>query len=59
MGEDSLRDVCREVGLSSELTDHLIGQIGTSEVKEELKRTTQEALDLGVSHSPPPPPITT
>ena len=37
------------MGLSQELTDNLIGQIGTTDVKEELKRTTQEALDLGVS----------
>ena len=40
--------MCQKVGLSQELGNKLIGQIGTTEVKEELKRTTQEALDLGV-----------
>lgn len=44
-----MQEVCRKVGLSQELTDDLIGQIKTDRIKEELKRTTQEALDLGVS----------
>ena len=30
------------------MTEHLIGQMGEAAVKEELKRSTQEALDLGV-----------
>ena len=51
MSEESLKEVCEKVELSQELTDKLIGQIGTAEVKEELKRTTQEALDLGVSRA--------
>lgn len=50
MSEESLKEVCKKVELSQELTDKLIGQIGMPEIKEELKRTTQEALDLGVSH---------
>ena len=40
--------MCQKAGLSQELANNLIGQIGTMEVKEELKRSTQEALDLGV-----------
>lgn len=52
VGEESLREVCQKVGLSGELTDNLIGQIRTDRIKEELKRTTQEALDLGVSCPP-------
>ena len=51
VSEESLKEVCEKVELSQELTDKLIGQIGTAEVKEELKRTTQEALDLGVSRA--------
>jgi len=50
VSEESLKEVCKKVELSQELTDKLISQIGTPEIKEELKRTTQEALDLGVSH---------
>ena len=52
VSEESLRKVCQKVGLSGELTDNLIGQIRTDRIKEELKRTTQEALDLGVSCPP-------
>ena len=37
------------VGLSREQADDLIGQASTNEIKEELKRSTQEALDAGVS----------
>ena len=33
---------------TQQATDDLIGRIESQEVKEELKRTTQEALDLGV-----------
>ena len=54
VSEESLKEVCQKVGLSGELTDNLIGQIRTDRIKEELKRTTQEALDLGVSCPPPP-----
>ena len=53
VSEESLREVCQKVGLSGELTDNLIGQIRTERIKEELKRTTQEALDLGVSGPTP------
>ena len=47
--EESLREVCTRAGISERQTDDLIGQIRTPAVKEELKRSTQEALDLGVS----------
>lgn len=53
VSEESLREVCQKVGLSGELIDNLIGQIRTERIKEELKRTTQEALDLGVSGPTP------
>ena len=52
VSEESLREVCQKVGLSGELTDNLIGQIRTDRIKEELKRATQEALELGVSCPP-------
>ena len=39
---------CLAAGLTQQATDDLIGRIESQEVKEELKRTTQEALDLGV-----------
>ncbi len=48
---DSLKEACRVAGLSTALTNDLIGQIGSDRVKEELKRTTQEALDHGVRSS--------
>ena len=46
--EESLREASSVAGIGQEMTDHLIGQIRESSVKEELKRSTQEALDLGV-----------
>lgn len=49
--EDSLREAGQAAGLEQELMDNLIGQIGLASVKEKLHRSTQEALDLGVSHS--------
>ena len=48
--EDSLREAGQAAGLEKELLDNLIGQIGHASVKAELQRSTQEALDLGVSH---------
>lgn len=50
--EESLREACATAGLELELADNLIGQIGESSVKEELKRSTQEALDLGAFGAP-------
>ena len=49
VSEESLREACESACIGKELTDNLIGQIGDASVKEELKRSTQEALDLGVS----------
>ena len=51
--EGSLREACRAAGLEQEVTDHLIGRIGEPAVKDELKRSTQEALDLGVCETTP------
>jgi glutathione S-transferase kappa 1 len=50
--ERSLREACKASGIDQEMTDNLIGQIGQPEVKEELKRSTQEALDLGAFGAP-------
>ena len=47
--EESLREACERAGIGQEVTDNLIGQIATPAVKEELKKATEEALDLGVS----------
>ena len=49
MAEESLREACEKAGIGKELTDNLIGQIQTPVVKESLKQSTQDALDLGVS----------
>ena len=46
--EESFREACIKAGLSLEQADELIGKISGEEIKEELKKTTQEALDLGV-----------
>ena len=45
---ESLQQACLAAGLTKDITDDLIGRIELPAVKEELKRTTQEALDLGV-----------
>ena len=47
--EESLREACERAGIGQEVTDNLIGQIATPAVKEELKKATEEALDLGAS----------
>ena len=46
--DESICAACINSGLSQEQADELIGKISQEEVKEELKRVTQEALDLGV-----------
>ena len=48
VSEESLREACEAADIERELTDNLIGQIEEASVKDELKRSTQEALDLGV-----------
>lgn len=45
---ESLQHACLAVGLTKEAANDLIGQIESQEVKNVLRRTTQEALDLGV-----------
>ena len=53
--DDSLISACIRAGLSQDQADKLIGQVSLDPIKEELKRSTQEALDLGVStcaHTP-------
>ena len=47
--DDSLSQACIRAGLSQEQADKLVGQIYLDPIREELKRSTQEALDLGVS----------
>ena len=47
--EDSLSEACIKTGLSQEQADELIGMISQEQIKEELKKSTQEALDLGVA----------
>ncbi|KAL5477940.1 hypothetical protein EMCRGX_G024803 [Ephydatia muelleri] len=49
---ESLQLACLAAGLTQQATDDLIGRIESQEVKEELKRTTQEALDLGAFGAP-------
>ena len=46
--EESFHEACIKAGLSLEQADELIEKISGEEIKEELKKTTQEALDLGV-----------
>ena len=46
--EDSLKEACIRAGLSLEQADELVAKISLQEIKDELKRSTQEALDLGV-----------
>ena len=48
VAEESLREACRAAGLGQEEGDNLVSRITELEVKEELRRATQEALDLGV-----------
>lgn len=45
---ESLQHACLAAGLTREAANDLIGRIESQEVKNELRRTTQEALDLGV-----------
>lgn len=49
---ESLREACSKAGLSQDQAEDLIGQTETSTVKEELKKTTQIALDNGAFGSP-------
>ena len=46
--DESFREACIKAGLSQEQANELIGKISQEEVKEELKKSTQEALELGV-----------
>ena len=49
---ESLQHACLAVGLTKEAANDLIGQIESQEVKNVLRRTTQEALDLGAFGAP-------
>jgi len=56
-GEDitepqSLVEVCKKVGLSEDDTQSLISKIGEQEIKDQLKETTQKALDMGAFGAP-------
>ena len=46
--EDSLSEACIKAGLTQEQADELIEKTSLEQIKEELKKSTQEALDLGV-----------
>jgi len=43
--------VCKKVGLSDNDTQSLMSKIGEQEIKDQLKETTQKALDMGVSNN--------
>eukprot|EP00731_Ephydatia_muelleri_P024807 Em0016g1078a len=49
---ESLQHACLAAGLTREAANDLIGRIESQEVKNELRRTTQEALDLGAFGAP-------
>ncbi len=44
-----MREACIKTGLSREQADELIAKISQQQIKDELRKSTQEALDLGVS----------
>ena len=46
--DDSLNAAAEKANIPREKIDELIAQIKLDHIKEELKRTTQEALDSGV-----------
>nr|XP_002126524.1 glutathione S-transferase kappa 1-like [Ciona intestinalis] len=43
---ESLKDACRAVGMGHEV-DQLVGKMAHTDVKDELRRVTQEAIDYG------------
>ena len=47
---DSLRSACLKAGLSGPLVDQLLAATEQQHIKDQLKATTQEALDLGVGN---------
>ena len=44
-----MREAGNCAGLSEQLVDKLLAETSETQTKEELKRVTKEALDLGVS----------
>jgi len=48
----SLQEVCKKVGLSDNDTQSLMSKIGEQEIKDQLKETTQKALDMGAFGAP-------
>ena len=47
--DTSLREAGEKAGLEQGELDDLLQLVQTSEIKDKLKKRTQEALDLGVS----------
>jgi len=48
----SLLEVCKRVGLNDNDTQSLISKTGEKEIKDQLKETTQKALDMGAFGAP-------
>jgi glutathione S-transferase kappa 1 len=49
---DSLKEACASCGISKEKTNKLVDSISDQEVKDELRRTTDEALSYGSFGTP-------
>ena len=49
MSPDSIKEAGKLAGLSEEQIDKLLSQTEEQNIKDTLKQTTQEALDIGVS----------
>ncbi|CAH3023133.1 unnamed protein product [Porites evermanni] len=49
---ESLLEVCKKVGLNDNDTQSLLSRIGDQEIKDQLKATTQKAIDLGAFGAP-------
>ena len=45
---ESLTEASEKAGIPKEIITNLVAHITAEEIKEELKRTTQQALDTGV-----------
>ena len=45
---DSLMEACQASGISQETAKQIVAEIKDSLIKEELKATTNEAVELGV-----------
>jgi len=50
--KDSLLQVSDKIGLPRGVAENVVGQLGSAEVKEELKKETQEAFEAGAFGAP-------